>query len=578
MRYLVLATDYDGTLATDGKVPDDALRSLAKLRESGRRLVLVTGRELEDLRSIFDRFDLFEWVVAENGAVLYRPEDRLLKPLAERPPDKFIEALRAGIERISVGHVIAATWRPYENVVLNAIRRFGLELQVIFNKNAVMVLPSGTNKATGLAAALAEMGVSPHNVVAIGDAENDHALLHAAEASAAVSNAVPMLREMADLVTRGDHGAGVMELIELLLADDLAGLDTRLRHRHLLIGLREDGSELKLPPYGYNFLIGGTSGAGKSTFATAFLERLMEQQYQFCVIDPEGDYQEFEGTVPVGSSRQAPDPASIARVLNNPAQNAVISLVGVPLNDRPKVFLEALAELQSLRARTGRPHWILVDEAHHVLPAAWETSNFVLPHGMSQVGFVTLEPDLVAQPILKLVDVVIAAGGAPQETLANFAAAVGDRPPKLPRDSLEKGELAVWARRSDRGPVLVQLVPGRLERRRHIRKYTEGEMEADRSFYFRGPEGKLNLRAQNLILFMQIADGVDDATWTYHLHKGDYAKWFEQCIKDPDLAEQTRAIEADPSLSPRESRERIRAMIEERYTLPGSALARAKQK
>ena len=48
---------------------------------------------------------------------------------------------------------------------------------MIFNKGAVMILPSGVNKATGLAAALEELGLSPHNVVGVGDAENDHAFL-----------------------------------------------------------------------------------------------------------------------------------------------------------------------------------------------------------------------------------------------------------------------------------------------------------------------------------------------------------------------------------------------------------------
>lgn len=73
MRYLALACDYDGTLATDGKVGEDVVAALERVRETGRRLVLVTGRELPDLAGAFPRLDLFERVVAENGGLLCRP-------------------------------------------------------------------------------------------------------------------------------------------------------------------------------------------------------------------------------------------------------------------------------------------------------------------------------------------------------------------------------------------------------------------------------------------------------------------------------------------------------------------------
>ena len=225
MRYHVLATDYDGTLAHNSRVNDTTVQSLQSFLATGRRLVMVTGRELPELLEVFPRTELFEWVVAENGGLLYRPSTKEERPLAEAPSEKLVEALRKkGVDRISVGRVIVATWEPFETVVLESIRELGLELQVIFNKGAVMVLPSGVNKATGLAAALAELGLSPHNAVGVGDAENDHAFLACCERGVAVANALPALKEMADLVTVADHGAGVVELIDQLLADDLAGI------------------------------------------------------------------------------------------------------------------------------------------------------------------------------------------------------------------------------------------------------------------------------------------------------------------------------------------------------------------
>jgi HAD superfamily hydrolase (TIGR01484 family) len=218
MRYLALCCDYDGTLATHGKLLPETIPALERLIASGRRLLMVTGRELDDLQRVCERLDLFEYIVAENGALLYHPATRAEQTLAPRPPDAFVATLRErGVERVSEGRVIVATWEPYETVVLETIRDLGLELQVIFNKGAVMVLPSGVNKATGLTCALAELSISAADVAGVGDAENDHALLQMCGLGAAVANALPSLKDHADLVLTERHGAGVTQLIERML-------------------------------------------------------------------------------------------------------------------------------------------------------------------------------------------------------------------------------------------------------------------------------------------------------------------------------------------------------------------------
>jgi HAD superfamily hydrolase (TIGR01484 family) len=223
MRYKILATDYDGTLATYGQVDDTTLVALERFLASGRRLVMVTGREIPDLQSVCPRLDLFELIVAENGALLYWPRTGAEHKLAEPPPERFVETLKErGVGPISTGRVIVATWEPHETTVLQTIRDLGLELQVIFNKGAVMILPSSVNKSTGLEAALKELGVDPRDVVAVGDAENDHAFLKYCGFSAAVANALPAVKETADYVMAADHGAGVTELIDAILRNDLA--------------------------------------------------------------------------------------------------------------------------------------------------------------------------------------------------------------------------------------------------------------------------------------------------------------------------------------------------------------------
>lgn len=233
MRYLALACDYDGTLAHDGRVDEETIAALNRLRESGRKLILVTGRHLEDLLNVFPEIDLFERVVVENGGLLYRPATREEEPLGEPPPEEFVKALQErGVDRLAVGRVIVATWEPHETTVLEQIRNLGLEHQIIFNKGAVMVLPPGINKASGLKVALSELGLSPHNAVGIGDAENDHAFLSVCGCVVAVANALPMLKERVDFVTQGERGAGVIELIDKMIASDLAELEPKLTRHH----------------------------------------------------------------------------------------------------------------------------------------------------------------------------------------------------------------------------------------------------------------------------------------------------------------------------------------------------------
>ena len=568
MRYLALCCDYDGTLATDGRLAPETIAALEKLIASGRRLVMVTGRELDELKTVCPRLDLFEQVVAENGALLYNPATRAEKPLAAPPSEKFVATLRErGVGPISVGRVIVATWEPHETRVLETIRDLGLELQVIFNKGAVMVLPAGVNKASGLRAALDVMGLSAHNAIGIGDAENDHAFLSLCECAVAVENALPTLKEAADIVTRADHGAGVEELISEILRDDLASREAQLGRHRMLLGCDAHGNEVRVAPYGENILLVGTSGSGKSTLATGLLERLAEQQYSFCIIDPEGDYEAFADAVSLGSPKHPPTTEEILQLLGKPGTHAIVNLVGLPLADRPAFFASLLPLLMNLRARTGRPHWLLIDEAHHLLPAEWEPGGITLPEQLRSVVQITVHPDLLAPKLLADVGIFIAVGETPVEMLQEFGRASGVAVPPTGPVKLEQGEALVWNRSSGAAPFVMRIEPSHTERRRHTRKYAEGELPPDRSFYFRGPQQKLNLRAHNLILFLQMGDGVDDETWQYHLGRHEYSQWMREFIKDPELAGEVERVE-ESSLEPAQSRRHVREAVEKRYTLP----------
>src|SRR5207245_10737808 len=106
------------------------------------------------------------------------------------------------------------------------------------------------------------------------------------------------------------------------------------------------------------------------------------------------------------------------------------------------------------------------------------------------------------------------------------------------------------------------------QQRPHVRKYATGELGEDKSFYFRGPAGRLNLRAQNLALFVQLAEGVDDETWLHHLRLKDYSRWFREAIKDEALASEAASVAEVTSLPTSQRRALIRLSIERRYTLP----------
>jgi len=550
VRYLAVATDYDGTLAEQGTVRPETVAAVERLRKSGRRVVLVTGRELRDLQTVFDRFDLFDLVVAENGALLYRPQTREEKCVAEPPPPALAERLRErGAIPLHTGRVIVATREPYEVAALEVVRELGLEWQVIFNKGAVMLLPSGVNKQTGLTLALEELCLSMRNTVAVGDAENDHAMLAASECGVAVANALDSLKERADLVTRGARGAGVEELIDRIIEDDLRSVVVA-RHA-LLLGTRRDGTESRIAPAGRRLLIAGPSGSGKTTVATGFIERLMAAGYQCCIVDSEGDYGGFEGLVGVGTPERAPAIGEILELLAKPSVHVGINLVAVPVNDRPAFFATLLPRLQELRARRGRPHWIVIDEAHHLFPASWQPAPLTLPRELGGVLMVTANPQQVSPAMLETVDTALAVGKTPERALQPFG--------QVPPVELEDGEVLAW---SNGQAEPLRLVQGKAQMR-HRRKYAAG-VGGD-AFVFRGPQGKLKLRAQNLGIFLQMAEGVDEETWMHHLARRDYSKWFRTVIKDDALAAEAEQIEGGGGP---ESRDRIRDAIGKRYTLP----------
>ncbi len=567
MRYLALVMDYDGTLASHDRVSDSAAHALKRLKVTGRRSILITGRRLDDLLAVCPYAQLFSMIVAENGAVVYDPHSRE-ETLLANPPSKLLinSLLDRGVEPLEIGQVLVATHAPHRAAVQDAIWELGLEAQVICNRNAVMVLPAGINKATGLEHALRAQGLSRHEVVGIGDAENDHSFLQCCECAVAVANATPSTKDVAAFVTAAENGNGVIELIEELLADDLRRLEGTLARNLISLGKRTNGVPVQFSPYGHNILIAGPSGSGKSTLAAGIIERLIDKDYQVCIIDPEGDFGTLHHVVALGNQWRAPSVAEVLAILEDPQINVSVNLLGISLGDRPDFFAQLVPNLQSLRARTGRPHWLVVDEAHHMLPDTWGHAASVLPQQLRETILVTVHPDHVAPAILEPIDMIIAIGHSPDETVAKFAEATHQTLVWPDDVSYQPGRIVAWFLQDGQLPFSMHAQPGRVERIRHRRKYAEGNMRWH-SFYFRGPDNQHNLKAQNLVVFCQIAEGIDESTWMYHLCRGDYSNWFRHAVKDNYLADETARVERRSDLTPWQTREWIRDMVNARYIL-----------
>jgi energy-coupling factor transporter ATP-binding protein EcfA2 len=374
------------------------------------------------------------------------------------------------------------------------------------------------------------------------------------------------VKDRCDYVTKGARGDGVRELCEGLLESDLEHLDDRLPRHDIVIGTAADGEPVRVRPYRTNVLVTGPSGSGKSTLVTAFLEQLVEHSYQFCLIDPEGDYEELEHAVVLGSHDGAPTVDEALDALVDPDINLVLNLLGERLDDRPGFLSSLVPRLQELRVETGRPHWMVVDEAHHLLPSGLQTPETTLPRRVASIVMVTVHADAMSPAALEPVNLVLTPSKGAMESLEKFARVVGVEPPRDDAVQLDEEHSVAWF--VDESPIaFVPVEPGQ-ERRRHRRKYAQGDVE-EKAFFFRGPDDRLNLKAQNLAVFAQIAEGVDDETWLWHLGRGDYERWFRDVIKDEALGEVAKRVanESDAETS----RRAILDAVSERYTMPAEA-------
>lgn len=265
MKFGVLALDYDGTIARDGKLDSDVRAAIGEVRSRGIAVVLVTGRVLSDLRSVAGDLDFVDAVVAENGAVLAftNGNSRLVGKPA---PPIFVEELRRCGIAFSAGQCVVETDAAAAPQILEVIRNLELPLVLLFNRDRLMVLPQAISKGIGLREVLTMLRLSTHNAIAIGDAENDHDLLAVCEFGVAVGWGSKALQANADEVLLGDGPSAVAGYIRVV-AREMRLPPERLDRTRLVLGTAEDGYPLALAMRGRNLLIAGDPRSGKSWVA-----------------------------------------------------------------------------------------------------------------------------------------------------------------------------------------------------------------------------------------------------------------------------------------------------------------------
>jgi HAD superfamily hydrolase (TIGR01484 family) len=558
MHFLALAVDFDGTIAENGSVPPDVCASLTTLKNSGRKLLLITGRELQALKHHFPQLELFDLVIAENGALLYEPITDTEELIADPASTELVGRLRdKGVSPLSIGRSVIATWHPFENAVITSIRELGLELQITFNKDAIMVLPPCVNKASGLMAALRRLGICELNVVGVGDAENDHSFLSICGCAAAVSNAIESIKSSADLCLSHDHGRGVCELVDMLLEKDAQLVP--VERTGIQLGQTTNAREVWLPPESV-MLVVGNSGSGKSSYITWLTERMVQAHQGFCIIDPEGDYLTLDDAVTVGGLTVPPTTEESVHHLLQAQLNVVVSALALDPAARVQLFGELLPFIQHLRSVSGRPYWLIVDEAHYMLPhcADWP------PGFLGNIGaiIVALDFDQVCPALLEGVDVLVTLGSTARELAEQFAKRMQRRSPEFAeRPGLEHA--CLWNLHEGEEVFLLDQVQPNQKHHRHSGKYVAGDVGAWHSFHF----PTLGQSASNLTEFLSSSTQLADLALREHMNAGDFSNWFRNVIRDDVLANRTRLIETNRTLAPKNALKQITRLVQSRYHL-----------
>ena len=579
--FRALALDFDGTLTTGGPPVPAVLAALRAAREEGFAVVLVTGRILEELRTVFPEVEShFDLLVGENGAVL--AAGGRVHPLAAPVASELDAELLAHGVSFRRGRVLLATSSDHDRILLDEIRRSGLDCQLVRNRGELMVLPAGVSKGSGLRHGLAYLGISPHSTLGVGDAENDIALIEACELGVAVGDAVASLKARADVVLSRPNGEGILSLLRGPLVRGAVRIEPR--RWQVSLGRTPAGVPVELPASQIDLLIAGGSGSGKSFAAGLIAEQLVELGYAVCVFDPEGDHAplgRLPQVVTLGGMGTLPDLEDLARVVAQGINSVIVDMSLVASEASNDYVRRALPILERMRAERGVPHWIVVDEAHS--PFGTDAP----PVGFAHKGhcMVTYRPDQLVPAVLEEMDFALLLagdGGIDPEVAAAMVAGTKLNPALLapyleptnalanPVTRLALGDGVLFRTDARAEPQRLTLGPRWVEHVRHWHKYLHAQLPRERWFYFRDAGGVSHAAAANLAEFHRALRHASAAELQHHATSGDFSRWLAEVIQDGTLSSafgpiEQRLRENPTDVESERARGELLGALEQRY-------------
>ena len=559
MYLKTLAFDLDGTLTESDNISEETKRMLSKVKNEGFMVLLVTGRRLKAVPDITFFEEICEAIIAENGAVLYFPSnDTVSLPFGALAVDVKKQLLALNIP-VEVGMAIVATWTPHDHEVIEILTKTGYAASVEYNKGAVMILPPGASKGTGLRIALHDLGYSPHNIIAFGDAQNDRSLFEQVELSVAVDNASSEIKAIADIVLTEPNGAGISNFLEGLLKDRIPVHRTKPRLQ-LSFGKRNDKPFYldSVSLLNGNVGFAGSTRSGKSWLAGFLVEQLLKAEYQVCLIDPEGDYsgvRAFPQTILLGGTNDRILPVGdVVTLIEYSNLSVILDLSQYPI-DRKLVYVEELLQaLYSMRKKYGKPHWTLLDEAQYFCPEHGGNLTDLIVNSLKEggMGLITYQLSQMAPLVLDAINhwmITSLKDPLEMELLKKVMNKTTGQVDDKRIASLVNGQAFVAM---DSASLAEEIAPGVVEygrvRRimphvRHLHKYLRAPLPKPKQFYFHlnGSTQKVK-PAASLWEFSEVLPQLPVDTIRYHLGNEDFERWLKDTVHDRELAKRIRKL------------------------------------
>ncbi len=471
-----------------------------------------------------------------------------------------------------VGRCVVEMDAGFADVAMSLIREQELPLAITFNRQRMMLLPASISKSSGLRELLGALGVSRHNALGIGDAENDHELLRCCEYGVAVEWGSHSLKQHADEVIAGDGPAAVAGFIDRVSEKIRIPLEHGGHHKVVLESV-EGRPPFELVIRGRNVLIAGDTQSGKSWLAGLLMEQMILQGYTVCVFDPEGDYSSL-GTLPntvvLGGGRMLPSGDDLRMFLHQ-GLSVVLNLSHINHQKKAEYIKQNLPLVAECRRRRGYPHRILLDESHYFLNAADDSA--LLDLDLGAYTLVTWRPSELGASVSNVIDIVAVTRLAEKsevDAVAQLAGAAIDPTQWYePLANMSINEAALL-------PPTVEAV-GKLRRFRvaprlthhvrHCTKYLDSPVSADKTFVFSENGMPTGRTATTLSALIEELGDSSPSVVQGHLHRHDFSRWIGHVFGDYDLAGMIRSLESKRKSndSPQAFRDELAAVVEDRY-------------